>query len=116
MMLDLIKISLPVVLTFMIGIMITPIFTGVFYKYKMWKKVARNVDGATKDDTMSEAFKALGTHDAETRTPRVGGLIIWVSIVLATLLLLLVAKFHPTYVTTKLNFVSKNQIESIFLV
>lgn len=108
-MLDLIKISLPVVLTFMIGIMITPIFTGVFYKYKMWKKVARNVDGATKDDTMSEAFKALGTHDAETRTPRVGGLIIWVSIVLATLLLLLVAKFHPTYVTTKLNFVSKNQ-------
>jgi phospho-N-acetylmuramoyl-pentapeptide-transferase len=109
MMLDLIKISLPVVLTFMIGIMITPIFTGVFYKYKMWKKVARNVDGATKDDTMSEAFKALGTHDAETRTPRVGGLIIWVSIVLATLLLLLVAKFHPTYVTTKLNFVSKNQ-------
>lgn len=109
MMLDLIKISLPVVLTFMIGIMITPIFTGVFYKYKMWKKVARNIDGETKDDTMSEAFKALGTHDAETRTPRVGGLIIWVSIVLATLLLLLVAKFHPTYVTTKLNFVSKNQ-------
>lgn len=109
MMLDLIKISLPVVLTFVIGILITPIFTGVFYKYKMWKKVARNVDGETKNDTMSEAFKALGTHDAETRTPRVGGLIIWVSIVLATLLLLLVAKFYPTYVTTKLNFVSKNQ-------
>ncbi len=109
MILDLIKISLPVVLTFIIGILITPIFTGIFYKYKMWKKVARNVDGETKNDTMSPAFKALGTHDAETRTPRVGGLIIWVSVVLSTLLLLLVAKFHPTYVTTKLNFVSKNQ-------
>ncbi len=109
MMLDLVKIFVPVVLTFTIGILITPFFTGIFYKYRMWKRVARNVDGERKDDTMSDAFKALKTDNAEKKTPRVGGIIIWASIVLSTLLLLLVAKFHPTYVTTKLNFVSKNQ-------
>jgi phospho-N-acetylmuramoyl-pentapeptide-transferase len=109
MIIDLVKIFLPVVLTFTLGIMITPFFTNVFYKYKMWKKVARNIDGESKNDTISEAFKALGTDKAETRTPRVGGVIIWVSIVISTLLLFVVAKVHPTDITTKLNFVSKNQ-------
>ena len=108
-MLDLIKIFLPVVLTFIVGILITPFFTDIFYKYKMWKKVARNVDGDHHKDTMSEEFKSLRTHETEIHTPRVGGVIIWASIIISTLVLFLVAKLNPTLVTTKLNFVSKNQ-------
>ncbi len=106
---NLIKLFLPVVLTFTIGIFITPFFTTIFYKYKMWKKVPRTIDGDHKKDEMSAAFKALGTDKMEMHTPRVGGLIIWVSIVLSSLLLLVLSAIHPTDITTKLNFVSKNQ-------
>lgn len=106
---SLIKLFLPVVLTFTIGIFITPFFTTIFYKYKMWKKVPRTIDGEAKKDEMSAAFKALGTDKMETHTPRVGGLIIWVSIVLASCILFILAAIHPTDITTKLNFVSKNQ-------
>lgn len=107
--LSLIKLFLPVVLTFIIGILITPFFTSIFYKYRMWKKVPRTIDGDNKDDLMSPEFKALGTDKMEMNTPRVGGLIIWVSVVISAILLFLVAYFSPTDVTTKLNFVSKNQ-------
>ncbi len=107
--LSLIKLFLPVVLTFTIGIFITPFFTDVFYKHKMWKKVPRIIDGAHPKDEMSEAFKKLGTDKMETHTPRVGGLIIWVSVVISTVILFLISYFFPTELTTKLNFVSKNQ-------
>jgi phospho-N-acetylmuramoyl-pentapeptide-transferase len=107
--LSFIKLFLPVVLTFTIGIFITPFFTDVFYKHKMWKKVPRIIDGAHPKDEMSEAFKKLGTDKMETHTPRVGGLIIWVSVVISTVLLFLISYFFPTELTTKLNFVSKNQ-------
>jgi phospho-N-acetylmuramoyl-pentapeptide-transferase len=107
--LSLIKLFLPVLLTFIIGILITPFFTGIFYKYRMWKKVPRHLDGESKKDEMSAAFKALGTDKMEMHTPRVGGLIIWVSVVISAIILFLVAYLNPTDVTTKLNFVSKNQ-------
>ncbi len=107
--LSLVKLFLPAVLSFAVGILITPLFTDIFYKYKMWKKVPRIVDGDSKKDEMSAAFKALGTDKMEMHTPRVGGVIIWMSIVISAILLLLIAVFHPTDVTTKLNFLSKNQ-------
>jgi phospho-N-acetylmuramoyl-pentapeptide-transferase len=107
--LSLIKLFLPAVLTFIIGIMITPIFTDFFYKHEMWKKVARNVDGQAKSDEMSDAFKKLNHHGKELHTPRVGGMIIWVSVCLSALLLFLIPTFFPSEVGQKLNFVSKNQ-------
>jgi len=38
---DVLKIIAPTVMTFSIGIFITPFFTKYFYKYKMWKKSPR---------------------------------------------------------------------------
>jgi phospho-N-acetylmuramoyl-pentapeptide-transferase len=113
--LSLIKLFLPVVLTFTIGILITPLFTDIFYKYQMWKKVPRIVDGAKKKDEMSEAFKKLGTDKMELHTPRVGGMIIWVSVIFATASLFLISFLVPTEITTKLNFISKNQTVLPFL-
>lgn len=107
--LNLIKLFLPVVLTFLIGIVITPFFTRIFYKWQMWKKVPRKIDGEGKSNEMSEAFKKISNYDAELHTPRVGGIIIWMSICLSALILFLVPTFFPGDITQKLNFVSKNQ-------
>jgi hypothetical protein len=50
-MLNVIKVVLPSVLTFFIGIAITPFFTDFFYKHKLWKKNPRTEAGdITSDD------------------------------------------------------------------
>lgn len=118
--LSLIKLFLPVVLTFMLGILITPSLTSIFYKYKLWKKSARKYnkinakgdaevsEGVLSED-MSVEFQKINNAEAEVRTPRVGGSIIWLSILSSAFLLFLLATFFPNESTQKLNFVSKNQ-------
>lgn len=107
--LSLIKLFLPAVMTFVLGIMITPFFTDFFYKHKMWKKTARTVDGDKPADEMSAEFKRIANAHMELHTPRVGGMIIWASICLSALILFLIPTFFPNAVSQKLNFVSKEQ-------
>jgi phospho-N-acetylmuramoyl-pentapeptide-transferase len=103
MFLNLVKIFVPTVLAFFIGLSITPLATHFFYKYKMWKKYSRS------DDVTSETFKEIHNEKEELGTPRVGGIIIWVSVLLATLLISLFSLIFPSNISTKINFLSRNQ-------
>ncbi len=102
MLLNLVKIFLPTVVAFLIGLFITPTATHFFYKYKMWKKYSRN------ESTFSE-FQKIHKQEEELKTPRVGGIIIWVSILFSTLVFYLISILFPTEITEKINFLSKNQ-------
>ncbi|HQV64910.1 MAG TPA: hypothetical protein PKZ56_01635, partial [Candidatus Paceibacterota bacterium] len=86
-MINIIKVFFPAILAFMIGIAITPICTHFFYKYRLWKGSSR----LDNPDEMSAAFKQLHDDGAETKTPRVGGIIIWGS-VLFTILFVYILK------------------------
>jgi len=72
MLLNLVKISIPTAFAFFLGLFLTPIATHFFYKYKMWKKYSRS-NGASAD------FSKIHNSEDEVKTPRVGGIIIWVS-------------------------------------
>ncbi len=102
---DVLKVVIPSVLTFLIGIGITPFFTNVFFKYRMWKKSPRtqNSDGVSKD------FADTHNTKAELSTPRVGGVIIWVSVLCTVVLIYLLSKIFPNDLTEKLNFWSRSQ-------
>ncbi len=100
---DVLKVVIPSVLTFFIGILITPFFTNLFYKHKMWKKSSR-----AHSDT-SEQFAKLHNGEKEVSTPRIGGVIIWVSVILTAVLIYLISLIFPTISTEKLNFLSRNQ-------
>lgn len=104
-MIDVLKVVVPSVLTFLIGILITPFFTNIFYKYKMWRKNSRteNTDGVSKD--------FANVHDAtsELSTPRIGGVIVWVSVLLTVIVIYLLSLIFPTEITQKLNFFSRSQ-------
>ena len=76
MLINLLKIIIPTVLAFFVGILVTPIATHFFYKYKMWKKYSRNEDVTAQD------FIKIHNEKDELKTPRVGGIIIWASVVL----------------------------------
>lgn len=100
---NLVKIFLPTAVAFFLAIAFTPIATHFFYKYKMWKKYSRNGAVEVAD------FPKIHNEHEELNTPRVGGIIIWVSVLFTTLLFYLIAILLPTPLAEKLNFLSRNQ-------
>jgi len=104
-MIDVLKVVVPSVLTFLIGISITPFFTNLFYKHKMWKKSSRTEAG----DITNHDFGKVHNTSAELSTPRIGGVIIWVSVLLTIAIIYLLSKIFPSDITEKLNFFSRSQ-------
>ena len=103
---DAVKIFIPTVVAFIIGMGITPLVTHFLYELKLWKKssVQKTIDG--REATISNKL-----HGDETRkTPRMGGIIVWASILLTTGLLSLIAFLLPSHGNAvKLSFLSRNQ-------
>lgn len=103
MFINFIKIFLPTTLAFFAGIAITPFATHFFYKHKMWKRNSRN------ETTTNLDFQKIHNETEELKTPRVGGIIIWFSALIITLLFYLVSILFPNNLTEKLNFLSRDQ-------
>lgn len=103
--LDVIKILIPAALAFAVGIFITPIITNFLYKHKMWKKtsVVHTIDG--KAATISRQLH----NDEERKTPRMGGIVVWGSVIITVIILWLLSLLFPNATTGKLNFFSRNQ-------
>ena len=104
MILNLVKIFLPTTLTFLIGILITPTLSHFFYKYSLWKKKAR-----TSGEEMSADFTKIHNTESELHTPRVGGVIIWIAILLCAGIMFLLSRFVPGDIAQKLDFLSRGQ-------
>ena len=102
MLINVVKIFLPAAISFFIGIFITPVATHFFYKHKMWKKYSRS-------DVTGTAFQQVHNEKEELKTPRVGGIIIWVSVLFTTLIFALVPILFPSSIATKMSFLSRNQ-------
>ncbi len=101
--LSLLKVFLPATIAFFIGIAITPFLTHWLYKNKMWKKKAGKI---APDGCETPIFNELH-KDKEVGTPRMGGIVIWSSVLITTLLFWLTTSLWPG--TEKFNFLSRNQ-------
>lgn len=105
MIIDVVKVFLPSVVAFVIGIAITPILTHYLYKYKLWKKlsVQKTIDG-------HDALISASLHkDEERKTPRMGGIIVWVSVLLTAFGFWLISQLVPIDIFEKIDFISRNQ-------
>lgn len=69
----------------------------------MWKKSARSESGTITD------FQKVHNAKSEISTPRIGGMIIWVSVLLTVILIYLISLIFPSNLTEKLNFLSRSQ-------
>lgn len=83
----------------------TPFLTDFLYKHKMWKKVSvkRTIDG--KEATISSMLH----NDEERKTPRMGGVVVWGSVIITVVILWVLSVLFPNEVTGKLNFLSRGQ-------
>lgn len=96
---------------------ITPILTNWMYKNKLWKKSARkqgaehvlDEKGNMHPDAISLEFQKITNEKEETKTPRVGGMVVWISVLLTSALMFLIFFIYPNELTSKLEFISKNQ-------
>jgi phospho-N-acetylmuramoyl-pentapeptide-transferase len=100
------KIFLPAIISFIVGIILTPIATHYFYKYKMWRRTSRSQNIAK---TEINGFAKIHDEAAEVSTPRTGGMIIWVSVILTIAIIWLIDSIFNNSLTGKLYFISRNQ-------
>jgi len=103
--LSVIKILIPACIAFCIGIAITPVVTNHLYKYKIWKKTGGKKTLHGQEATEFNRLKA----DSETRTPRMGGIIIWLSVIITVSLLYLAKLLFPDTLLSELDFFSREQ-------
>jgi len=105
MILNILKVFAPSVIAFVIGIGLTPFLTDYLYRNQMWKKRAGKV---APDGGATPIFNKLH-KEKEVGTPRMGGIIIWASVLVTTLLMWLFGVIDSSPLAQKLDFLSRNQ-------
>lgn len=105
MIIDILKVFAPAIAAFGIGIIVTPLLTHFLYKNKTWKKTAGKlaIDG-NEATVFNEMHK-----EKEVSTPRMGGVVIWSSVLLTTLAIWSIQHIIPIPFFEKLDFLSRNQ-------
>jgi phospho-N-acetylmuramoyl-pentapeptide-transferase len=99
------NVLIPALLAFSIGIFITPIITHFLYKHHIWKKRGGKV--AMMGHEATEFNRLKGAE--ETKTPRMGGIVIWSSVLLTLSLTYLLASLFPSSFFSELDYLSREQ-------
>ena len=107
--LDVLKIFVPAIIAFTLGIALTPILTHYLYKYKAWKKVVGKTALDGKPAVEFEKLRNTLHTGTETSTPRMGGIVIWVSTLITIVGVSLVALLVPNPLIEKFDFLSRDQ-------
>lgn len=102
---DIVKVFLPAILSFCVGVFITPVLTNYLYKNEMWKKKAGKM---TLEGKETPIFNSLH-KEKEVGTPRMGGIVIWSSSVITIVGIWMISFVLPSDLSSKLDFLSRNQ-------
>ena len=107
------KILIPSAVSFILGILLTPLLTHYFYKYKMWRKVSR--DNSVPSSCDFQKIHDQRCQQAEISTPRTGGMIVWLSVAVTIFVIWLLDTLIDSAITNKMYFISRNQTLLPFL-
>src|SRR3989344_3575514 len=89
----------------LVAIVWAPFLIDFLYKHKLWKKTAR-----TKAMSGEGAVVFNSLHkEREVSVPRMGGLLIFITVVAITLLLYVISLIFPNSQAAQFNFLSRSQ-------
>ncbi len=102
---DFIKVFSVGFFAFVLALATTPSLTYFLYKHKLWKKKAKveSIDGGEVNH-----FKKFHSTN-ETKTPRLGGLLIWISVTFLIFIFYLLNTFTNLFWLEKFDFLSRDQ-------
>jgi len=101
----LLNVLIPALASFAVGILITPLVTYFLYKYKVWKKQGGKTAIGGHEAT---EFNRLKSSD-ETKTPRMGGIVIWGSVLITLVGTYVLSLLFPSPFLAELDYLSKSQ-------
>ena len=99
------KILVPAGISFIVGIGLTPLLAHYLYRYKAWKKIPGKIG---LDGTTAHEFNRLHSGN-EVRAPRMGGIVIWASVLLTVVGIAIAGAFLPGLGLSQFNFLSRSQ-------
>lgn len=94
-----IKILFLTALAFIVTVFWTPFLTHFLYKYKLGKKIRNN--GTTP------VYSKLHAH--KSGVPTMGGLLVWVTVLIFSILFFYISKIYPQGIFQNLNFLSRGE-------
>ena len=92
-----------VLIVFIISFTIAWAITPAFIKFLVRHKLGKNI----RSEGNTPVFTAL--HQKKAGTPTMGGLVIWITVMVLALLFAVLAKLFPGSALSKLNFLSRGQ-------
>jgi phospho-N-acetylmuramoyl-pentapeptide-transferase len=106
MLVDATRVLVPFILSFVIGIALSPIVAHYLYQHQAWKKKAGKGNGMG-DSTGTPLFDALH-KEREVSTPRMGGIVVWGATFLTMLFLILIS-YTSSGTWSDLSFINRGQ-------
>ena len=97
--LNIVKIAGTATVAFFVAILLTPLWTKVLYKFNLGKQVIRS--------ETAPIFSQL--HARKVGTPTMGGVIIWMTVIIITFIFFILSRWFPDSVFKDLNFLSRSQ-------
>lgn len=97
-----IKILVPAIISFVSGILLTPILTHYFYKYKLWRRTPRS------SVAPAENFQKI-YEKTELSVPRVGGMIVWMSVIATIFVIFLISYFIDPNFADDIYFINRSE-------
>src|SRR5438094_10668560 len=88
-----------------IAVLWAPFLINFLYKHQLWKKQAR-VKAISGEDAV--IFNSLH-KERETKVPRMGGLLVSVTVIAVALIFWLLSLLFPSSIFEQLNFLSRSQ-------
>ncbi len=101
----LLNVLIPALVSFTIGILIAPVITYFLYKHKIWKKVGGKLAIGGHE---AEEFNRI-KGDGETKTPRMGGIVIWMSVIIAMAGMYGLSVLFPQTIFAQFDYLSRSQ-------
>jgi len=98
-------------LAFFVGFAWTPFLLRSFHRHKAWPKTMpreKAVTGESATVVHAQESRMQASRD-DAPVPRLGGIVIWGTVVIVTLVMWALSLVIPNNLTLKLNFLSRNQ-------
>lgn len=91
--------------SFLVAILLAPVLIHFLYKYKAWKKKPKEKSIGGYDTPIFQKFHAK----KEVSTPRMGGILIWGTVLIVSTLSFILARVLPYPLSEQVDFLSRSQ-------